>query len=81
VVEHVGAATWDESLRSLKSGGKLVTCGATTGSSVGMDLRHLFARQLTLLGSYMGTMSDCTKCWGTCLRAAEARRGSDISAQ
>jgi NADPH:quinone reductase-like Zn-dependent oxidoreductase len=58
VVEHVGAATWDESLRSLKSGGKLVTCGATTGSSVGMDLRHLFARQLTLLGSYMGTMSE-----------------------
>src|ERR1700680_2285898 len=58
VVEHVGAATWDESLRSLKSGGKLVTCGATTGPSVALDLRHLFARQLTLLGSYMGTMGE-----------------------
>jgi NADPH:quinone reductase-like Zn-dependent oxidoreductase len=58
VVEHVGAATWDESVKSLKSGGKLVTCGATTGPNVGIDLRHLFARQLTLLGSYMGTMGE-----------------------
>jgi NADPH:quinone reductase-like Zn-dependent oxidoreductase len=58
VVEHVGAATWDESMRSLKTGGKLVTCGATTGPSVALDLRHLFARQLILLGSYMGTMGE-----------------------
>jgi NADPH:quinone reductase-like Zn-dependent oxidoreductase len=58
VIEHVGAATWDESMRSLKSGGTLVTCGATTGPEVKVDLRHLFARQLSLLGSYMGTMSD-----------------------
>jgi NADPH:quinone reductase-like Zn-dependent oxidoreductase len=58
VVEHVGAATWDESVRSLKSGGTLVTCGATTGPNVGLDLRHLFGRQLTLLGSYMGTMGE-----------------------
>src|ERR1700735_197852 len=58
VVEHVGAATWDESVRSLKSSGTLVTCGATTGPNVGIDLRHLFGRQLTLLGSYMGTMGD-----------------------
>jgi NADPH:quinone reductase-like Zn-dependent oxidoreductase len=58
VVEHVGAATWDESMKSLKSGGTLVTCGATTGSSVGIELRHLFARQLSLLGSYMGTMGE-----------------------
>jgi len=58
VIEHVGAATWDESLRSLKTGGTLVTCGATTGPNVGLDLRHLFARQLSLLGSYMGTMGE-----------------------
>ena len=58
VVEHVGAATWDESVKSLKSSGSLVTCGATTGPDVKIDLRHLFARQLTLLGSYMGTMAD-----------------------
>jgi NADPH:quinone reductase-like Zn-dependent oxidoreductase len=58
VVEHVGAATWDESMKSLKTGGTLVTCGATTGPNVALDLRHLFARQLTLLGSYMGTMGE-----------------------
>jgi len=58
VVEHVGPATWDESVKSLKSSGSLVTCGATTGPDVKIDLRHLFARQLTLLGSYMGTMAD-----------------------
>jgi NADPH:quinone reductase-like Zn-dependent oxidoreductase len=58
VVEHVGAATWDESVKSLKSSGTLVTCGATTGPEVKIDIRHLFARQLTLLGSYMGTMAD-----------------------
>jgi NADPH:quinone reductase-like Zn-dependent oxidoreductase len=64
VIEHVGAATWDESIRSLKGGGKLVTCGATTGPNVGVDLRHLFARQLSLLGSYMGTMSDLNEVLG-----------------
>jgi NADPH:quinone reductase-like Zn-dependent oxidoreductase len=58
VVEHVGAATWDESVKSLKSGGTLVTCGATSGPNVAIDLRHLFARQLSLLGSYMGTMGE-----------------------
>jgi NADPH:quinone reductase-like Zn-dependent oxidoreductase len=58
VVEHVGAATWAESVKSLKTGGTLVTCGATTGPNVGIDLRHLFARQLSLLGSYMGTMGE-----------------------
>ena len=58
VIEHVGAATWDESVKSLKSSGTLVTCGATTGPEAKIDLRHLFARQLTLLGSYMGTMAD-----------------------
>ena len=54
VVEHVGVATWDRSVRSLARGGRLVTCGATTGHDAALDLRHLFARQLSLLGSYMG---------------------------
>jgi NADPH:quinone reductase-like Zn-dependent oxidoreductase len=58
VVEHVGAATWEESIKSLKSGGTLVTCGATTGPNVGVELRHLFVRQLSVLGSYMGTMGE-----------------------
>ena len=54
VVEHVGEATWDRSVRALARGGRLVTCGATTGYRASVDLRHLFARQLSLLGSYMG---------------------------
>ncbi len=58
VMEHVGAATWDESVRSLKPGGTLVTCGATTGFEAKIDLRFLFSRQLSVLGSYMGTMGD-----------------------
>jgi NADPH:quinone reductase-like Zn-dependent oxidoreductase len=58
VVEHVGAATWDESMKSLKPGGTIVTCGATTGHEVAFDLRFLFSRQLSFLGSYMGTMAE-----------------------
>jgi NADPH:quinone reductase-like Zn-dependent oxidoreductase len=58
VVEHVGAATWDRSVRALARGGRLVTCGATTGPRASLDLRHLFARQLSLVGSYMGTKGE-----------------------
>jgi NADPH:quinone reductase-like Zn-dependent oxidoreductase len=58
VVEHVGQATWDRSVRALATGGRLVTCGATTGHAATVDLRHLFARQLSLLGSYMGRFSE-----------------------
>jgi len=58
VIEHVGAATWDESMKCLKPAGILVTCGATTGPNVGFDLRFVFSRQLSLLGSYMGTMGE-----------------------
>jgi NADPH:quinone reductase-like Zn-dependent oxidoreductase len=58
VVEHVGAATWEESVKSLKPGGTLVTCGATTGPNVGLELRFVYSRQLSLLGSYMGTMGE-----------------------
>ena len=58
VMEHVGPATWDESMRSLKPGGTLVTCGATTGPQVGFDLRFLFSRNLSIRGSYMGTMGE-----------------------
>lgn len=54
VVEHVGEATWERSVRSLARGGRLVTCGATTGPKAALNLQHLFARQLSLLGSYMG---------------------------
>ncbi len=58
VFEHVGQATWPESMRSLKSTGVIVTCGATTGPMVDIDLRFLYSRQLSYLGSYMGTMGE-----------------------
>jgi len=58
VFEHVGQATWPDSVRSLKPGGTLVTCGATTGYEGNLDLRVLFAKQLSLLGSYMGEMGE-----------------------
>ena len=58
VFEHVGEATWGESTKSLKPGGTIVTCGNTTGPNVSVDLRFLFSRQLSFLGSYMGTMGE-----------------------
>ena len=58
VFEHTGQATWPESLRSMRIGGTLVTCGATTGYEGKLDLRVLFTRQLTFMGSFMGTMND-----------------------
>jgi len=64
VVEHVGVATWDESVKSLKPGGTLVTCGATTGYNAALDLRFLFSRQLSILGSFMGTMGEMNEVLG-----------------
>jgi NADPH:quinone reductase-like Zn-dependent oxidoreductase len=58
VIEHVGAATWERSVLSLGFRGRLVTCGATTGAAGGTPLRHVFAKQLTLHGSYMGSKAD-----------------------
>jgi NADPH:quinone reductase-like Zn-dependent oxidoreductase len=58
VFEHVGKATWMESMKSLKPGGKLVTCGATTGPEASFDIRFLFTRQLSFLGSFMGTQGE-----------------------
>jgi len=58
VIEHVGEATWRKSVRALARGGRLVTCGATTGRRGDLDLRVLFAKQLSILGSYMGTKGE-----------------------
>jgi NADPH:quinone reductase-like Zn-dependent oxidoreductase len=58
VIEHVGEATWVKSVRALAPGGRLVTCGATTGRNATIDLVALFAKQLTLVGSYMGTKGE-----------------------
>jgi NADPH:quinone reductase-like Zn-dependent oxidoreductase len=58
VFEHVGAATWTKSLESLAPAGRLVTCGNTSGWDVKLDLRFLFSKQWSLLGSFMGTLGD-----------------------
>lgn len=58
VVDHVGSATWQASTRSLAKGGQLVLCGSTTGPEVKMDLRFLFLRQQSILGSTMGGRGD-----------------------
>jgi NADPH:quinone reductase-like Zn-dependent oxidoreductase len=58
VLENVGAATWDDSLRCLRRGGRLVTCGATSGPQVSLDLRRLFWHHWSLLGSTMGNGAE-----------------------
>ena len=54
VIDHVGKDTFGKSIASLARGGRLVTCGATSGPDVDIDLRYVFARHLSLLGSHMG---------------------------
>tara|TARA_Y100000590_G_C15685535_1_gene1001479 strand:- start:778 stop:1800 length:1023 start_codon:yes stop_codon:yes gene_type:complete len=55
IFEHIGEKTWNKSMRLLSRGGRIVTCGSTTGSLAKFDLRYLFSKQQSILGS---TMSD-----------------------
>lgn len=54
VFEHTGTATWPASMAAVARGGRIVTCGSTTGVETSLNLRALFAKQITILGSYMG---------------------------
>src|SRR5206468_535395 len=54
VIDSIGQETWDRSLRALARGGRLVTCGATSGYQGSTDIRHVFAKGLSILGSTMG---------------------------
>jgi NADPH:quinone reductase-like Zn-dependent oxidoreductase len=58
VIENVGKAVWPAAMRALVRGGRLVTCGATTGDDPSADLRRLFIRQLQIFGSTLGTRSE-----------------------
>ena len=58
VFENVGAATWSKSIKALKSGGRLVTCGGTAGSNVEISLPRLFFKQHELIGSTMGSYAE-----------------------
>ena len=58
VFDHVGEATWEKSMRSMAPAGRLVKCGVTTGGKAEVDIRYVFVRQFSLLGSYMGGMGE-----------------------
>jgi len=58
IFEHVGAEVWPKLILSLTRGGRIVTCGATSGWDARTDLRHVFFRQLEILGSTMGPKGD-----------------------
>ncbi len=58
VVEHIGEHTWEKSVASLSRKGRLVTCGATTGNEGKVNIWSLFAKEISLIGSYGGTRQD-----------------------
>ena len=58
VFEHVGASVWEKCLLSLAQGGRLVTCGATTGYELKTDARYMFMRNLHIMGAFMGSKFD-----------------------
>jgi NADPH:quinone reductase-like Zn-dependent oxidoreductase len=65
VVDYIGNDTWVRSLRSARKGGRVLTCGATSGFSPQTDLRHIFYRQVQVIGSTMGShreFLDVMKC-------------------
>ena len=70
VIEHVGAAVWGAALKSLVRGGRIVTCGATSGDQPGADLRRLFIRQLRVFGSTLGNPSELRDLLALCARGA-----------
>lgn len=58
VIENVGKAVWPSAMRAVVRGGRIVTCGATSGDDPSADLRRLFIRQIQVLGSTLGTRSE-----------------------
>lgn len=70
VLEHVGAATWDKSIGSLAKNGRLVSCGVTTGNIGEINIRKMYQKQLTIMGSALGTVTELR----TLVRLAEQRR-------
>ena len=61
IFEHIGAKSWDRSMKCLNIGGKIVVCGATTGPKIKIDLRHLFMKQQTIFGSTMSNIHNFKK--------------------
>lgn len=61
VLEHVGAATWEKSISSLAKNGRLVSCGVTTGNIGQINIRKMYQKQLTIMGSALGTAKELRK--------------------
>ncbi len=61
VFDHIGQATWEKSMRSMAPGGRLVNCGVTSGGKAEIDIRYVFVRQFSLMGSYMGGRGELLK--------------------
>ena len=68
VLENVGEAAWPAAMKSLVRGGRLVTCGATSGDQPGADLRRLFIRRLKVIGSTLGTLNELRQLLAFCQR-------------
>jgi zinc-binding alcohol dehydrogenase/oxidoreductase len=73
VVESVGAATWDRSVRSLKAGGRLVVCGGTSGAQVELNLPRLFFKQFEIIGSSMGSYQEFAEVTALMAQGLEVR--------
>lgn len=61
VFDHIGQATWEKSMRSMAPAGRLVNCGVTSGGKAEVDIRYVFVKQFTLMGSYMGGRAELLK--------------------
>jgi NADPH:quinone reductase-like Zn-dependent oxidoreductase len=93
VVDYIGADTWVRSLRSARRGGRVLTCGATTGFAPQTDLRQIFFRQLQIIGTTMGNHRDFLNVMSCVFRGqlkpvidrvlplAEARKGHELIEQ
>ena len=64
IFEHIGPDVWQKNILSLVRGGRLVTCGATSGPKVETELRYLYSKQLSILGSYMGSLVELKEVLG-----------------
>ncbi len=70
IIEAVGQETWDKSIKALAKGGRMVTCGATTGYKGETDIRYIYSKGLSILGSTMGSRAELLQI----ARLVEARR-------
>jgi len=61
IFDHIGQATWDKSMRAMAPAGRLVNCGVTSGGKAEIDIRFVFVRQFSLMGSYMGGRGELLK--------------------